>query len=127
MPAARERVASQNTKKAHPTAAQDSILLKLLDTHIRSKWDDGLQLGGRSGGDEAFVKSRDETENKAFHVGEWHMAYGLSQMAFIANGYGCLSHIAISSLSAIGYLPSAIRYLPSAICYPPSAILHQTI
>lgn len=120
MSAARERVASQNTKKAHPTAAQDSVLLNCL---IRIFGASGIvdTAGREKRRDEAFVEA-DQTENKGFHVGLWRMAYRLWQMA---NGLSLITLHAIPIRYlplAIGYLLSAIGYRLSAIGYLPSAI-----
>lgn len=108
MSAARERVASQNTKKAHPTAAQDSVLLNCL---IRIFGASGIvdTAGREKRRDEAFVEA-DQTENKGFHVGLWRMAYRLWQMA---NGLSLITLHAIP----IRYLPLAIGYRLFAICH----------
>jgi len=107
MPAAREWVAPQNTHKAHPTAAQDSVLLNCL---IRVFGASGIvdTTGREERRDEAFVKA-DQTENKRFHIGKWLMANGLSHMA---------NHASLFTHHAIRHMLFANRYLP---------LLHQAI
>jgi len=101
MPAAREWVAPQNTHKAHPTAAQDSVLLNCL---IRVFGASGIvdTTGREERRDEAFVKA-DQTENKRFHIGKWLIAYG---EWLIAYGESRITfHASRHSLFANRYLP----------------------